>query len=186
MTHAGTEILETGRLLLRPFRLEDAEAMYRNWASDKDVTKYLTWPVHASPEASAEVLAGWVEQYADKSFYTWAIVLKELGEPVGSISVVSRSDAVEKAEIGYCIGKKWWRQGITSEALAQVIAYLFETVGLNRVESRHDPRNPNSGAVMRKCGMTYEGTMRKSDRNNQGICDACHYAILREEFSLKR
>ena len=70
MTHAGTEILETGRLLLRPFRLEDAEAMYRNWASDKDVTKYLTWPVHASPEASAEVLAGWVEQYADKSFYT--------------------------------------------------------------------------------------------------------------------
>ena len=66
--------------------------------------------------------------------------------------------------------------------VAQVIAYLFETVGLNRVESRHDPRNPNSGAVMRKCGMTYEGTMRKSDRNNQGICDACHYAILREEW----
>ena len=49
---------------------------------------------------------------------------------------------------------------------------------MNRIESRHDPRNPNSGRVMKKCGMIYEGTLRQSDRNNQGICDASYYAIL--------
>lgn len=68
-----------------------------------------------------------------------------------------------------------------SEALGAVINFLFDEVGVNRVESRHDPRNPNSGAVMKKCGMKFEGTLRQSDRNNQGICDACYYAILADE-----
>ena len=182
MKHSGTKVLETERLILRPFVEEDAGDMYRNWASDPNVTKYLTWPTHASVEVSAAVLADWIKQYAQKDYYTWAIVLKDLGQPIGSISVVSHDDATEQAVIGYCIGKIWWRQGITSEALGQVIDYLIGEVGMNRVEAYHDSNNPNSGAVMRKCGMTYEGTRRKCDRNNQGICDACYYAILAEEW----
>ena len=182
MEHLGTKVLETERLLLRPFTVEDAEAMYQNWACDTEVTKYLTWPAHASPEATAELLADWVRQYTQKNYYSWAIVWKDLGQPVGSISVVSCNDDVCKATIGYCTGKKWWRQGITSEALGLVVDYLIGEVGMNRIDSYHDSNNPNSGAVMRKCGMTYEGTLRQSDRNNQGIVDACYYSILAEEW----
>ena len=69
-----------------------------------------------------------------------------------------------------------------SEALAAVIEYLFTEVGMNRVAARHDPNNPHSGGVMRKCGMKYEGTHRASDRNNQGICDAAYYAVLRSDW----
>lgn len=72
-------------------------------------------------------------------------------------------------------------KGITSEALQAIINFLFDKVGMERIESRHDPRNPNSGAVMKKCGMQYEGTFRKSDWNNQGICDASYYSILSED-----
>ena len=68
-----------------------------------------------------------------------------------------------------------------AEALKAVMDYLFDEVGVNKVESRHDPRNPNSGAVMRKCGMKYEGTLRQSDWNNQGICDASYYGLLASE-----
>ncbi len=68
-----------------------------------------------------------------------------------------------------------------SEALKAVIDYFFKNVGANRIESRHDPHNPHSGMVMQKCGMKYEGTLRSSDKNNQGICDASWYAILRSE-----
>ena len=64
--------------------------------------------------------------------------------------------------------------------------YLFDEVGANRVESRHDPRNPNSGAVMRKCGMKFEGTLRQSDWNNQGICDASWYGLVAEERDLSK
>ncbi len=182
MTHLGTKAQETPRLLLRPFALEDAPAMYRNWASDPEVTKYLTWPPHGSEYDPRLFIGDQLAGYADPSFYDWVIVLKSLGEPVGSIGVVSQSEAVESVHVGYCIGRRWWRQGITSEALAEVIRFFFEEVGANRVEARHDPRNPNSGRVMRACGMTFEGTRRQSDRNNQGICDADWYAILKSEF----
>ncbi|MCR2022236.1 GNAT family N-acetyltransferase, partial [Blautia pseudococcoides] len=84
--------------------------------------------------------------------------------------------------IGYCIGKNWWHKGVTSEALKEVIRYFMEEVQVNRVESRHDPRNVNSGKVMQKCGMKYEGTRRQADLNNQGICDASGYAILAEDY----
>lgn len=182
MNHLGTKKIETERLILRPFVLEDAQAMYENWASDEEVTRYLTWPAHSSPEISGMVLRDWISHYDEPDYYQWAIVCKEKeGEPIGSISVVSHNDQLQRVHIGYCIGKQWWHQGITSEALKGVIDFLFDQVGVRRVDAKHDPRNPHSGGVMRKCGMQYEGTMRKSDINNQGFCDASWYAILAED-----
>lgn len=181
MKHIGTKELDTPRLILRRFTMEDSEPMYRNWASDPEVTKFLTWPTHGSVEISRMVMADWVAGYEKDDFYQWAIVPRELGEPVGSISVVSLNDKVELVQIGYCIGKPWWHRGYMSEALKAVLDFFFEEVGANRVEAVHDPRNPHSGGVMRKCGMKYEGTLRQYGWNNQGVCDICWYGILAEE-----
>lgn len=109
-------------------------------------------------------------------------MLKENGdEPIGDIAVVNMNEETSAVHIGYCIGRAWWHNGITSEALEAVMDYLFDEVNVNRIESRHDPRNPNSGKVMQKCNMKYEGTLRSSDWNNQGICEACYYALLKSE-----
>ena len=186
LTHKGTQTIETPRLILRRARQEDAEPMFHNWASDPEVTKFLTWPTHSNTAVSEMVIGGWLQEYEKDSYYQWMIVLKEIGEPIGSISVVRQNDRVEEAEIGYCIGSQWWHRGIMTEALTAVIEYLFTEVGMNRVAARHDPNNPNSGGVMRKCGMKYEGTNRACDRNNQGICDAAQYSILRSEWKKPR
>lgn len=179
MQHQGTKTIETHRLILRRFKPEDAQAVYQNWASDPEVTRYLTWPAHADAQVSARVLEEWVRSYEKSDFYQWAIVLKEGGpDPIGSIAVVHQNEAVAMAHVGYCIGRAWWRRGVMSEALQAVMDFLFDAVGVNRVESRHDPRNENSGKVMLKCGMRYEGTMRQADRNNQGVCDVSYYALL--------
>ena len=182
MKHLGTKTLETPRLILRPLTVEDAQAMYDNWASDPEVTKFLTWPAHESVEVSRMILQQWEEGYQKDDYYQWGIVLKELGQPIGGISVVNLKEIAEKVEIGYCIGSRWWHQGIMSEAFGAVIDYLFSKCGVNRISSRHDPNNPHSGNVMKKCGLLYEGTSRQVDRNNQGICDAAHYAILKEDW----
>ena len=182
LTHKGTQIIETPRLLLRKAVREDAAAMYRNWASDPEVTRYLTWNAYSGIEDADSILEQWTREYEKVNFYQWMIVLKELGEPIGSISVVRQNDAVAEAEIGYCIGRAWWHKGIVSEALAAVMDYLFREVGMNRIAARHDPNNPHSGGVMRKCGMKYEGTHRSCDRNNQGICDTVQYAIVRSDW----
>ena len=182
MKHCGTQRLETDRLILRRYVKEDAMAMYKNWASDKEVTKYLTWPTHSSQDISQKVIEDWVNQYSGESYYHWAIVLKENGdEPIGDIAVVHIKEDISMAHIGYCIGRAYWHKGITSEALKAVMDFLFDVVDVNRIEARHDSKNPNSGKVMKKCGMKYEGTLRSADRNNQGICDACYYALLKSE-----
>lgn len=182
MKHCGTQRLETERLILRRFVKEDSEAVYKNWATDPEVTKYLTWQVHPNEKVSKQAVKSWLKQYSDDNYYHWAIVLKENGdEPIGGIDVVLINEDVSMMHIGYCIGRNWWHQGITSEALKAVMDYLFDVVDVNRIESRHDTRNPNSGKVMMKCGMKYEGTLHSADRNNQGVCDISYYALLKSE-----
>ena len=182
MEHKGTITIRTDRLILRRFTLEDAPAMLRNWVQDPEVTKFLMWPPHKDLFVTQTVLKKWIEGYRASDFYTWAIELKELKEPIGSISAVRIHEDTSCVEIGYCIGKKWWHQGIMTEAFRAVIAYFFQEIGANRIQARHDPRNPHSGDVMKKCGLRYEGTLRQADTNNQGIADLCYYGLLREEY----
>ncbi|MBP0969101.1 MAG: GNAT family N-acetyltransferase [Oscillospiraceae bacterium] len=183
MQHLGTVTIETERLVLRRFVPEDAPYAYRNWCSRDDVTRFLRWPTHTSVEVTEKVIGDWIENYGDPAYYNWVIVFKEIGEPVGNISVVERDDRCELVEIGYCLGDRWWHKGIMSEALSAVIAFFFRSVGINRVEARHDANNPHSGQVMQKCGMKLEGVLRKSDWNNQGVADMCIYGLLREEYN---
>lgn len=180
MNHVGTKTLKTQRLTLRKFTLDDANAMFHNWASDPEVTKFMTWPAHTDVGITRMVIESWVKEYDREDYYQWAIEFE--GEPIGSISVIYTDAKTRKSEIGYCIGRNWWHRGITSEALAAVMELLFKEVGVNRIQARHDTNNPHSGGVMRKCGMTYEGTLRQEARNNQGIVDSCIYGILRNEY----
>ena len=182
MDHKGTKRIETERLILRKFTPDDVDSVFRNWTNDDSVTQFLRWPTHQNVETTRRVIMDWVEKSKNDDFYQWAIELKEIGEPIGAISVVDMNEQLDILHIGYCIGSKWWHRGFTSEAYAAIIPYLFKEVGANRIESQHDPDNPNSGRVMRKCGMKYEGTLRQADYSNRGIVDACMYSILRDEW----
>lgn len=154
MKNCGTQRIETDRLILRRYVIEDADAMYKNWASDSEVTKFLTWQPHSSVDVSRSIIEDWLKEYSDEKYYHWAIVLKDNGnEPIGGISAVQMNEDISMVHIGYCLGRAWWRRGIMSEALKAVMDFMFDTVEVNRVESRHDPMNPNSGKVMQKCGM---------------------------------
>ena len=186
MKHKGTKNIETERLLLRKFKINDADAMYKNWQSDDRVTEFLRWPAATNISETEQILHEWIQKYENPDFYQWAIVHKEIGEPIGSISVVGKNEKLDMVHIGYCIGSRWWKQGITSEAFSAVIPFLFEEVGVNRIESQHDPDNPNSGKVMQKCGLKYEGTLRQADWSNKGIVDACMYSLLRDEWEKTR
>ena len=185
MYYIGTRTIDTPRLILRRFTVDDAPAMFRNWANDPEVTKYLTWPPHTDVSVTEGLLQTWVNNYEQGDYFQWAIVHKELGEPIGSIAVVSIDSYIACMEVGYCIGRKWWRQGYTSEALDAVMGELFTHVNCHSVDARHDPRNPHSGAVMRKCGMSMLFT-RAGDHNNQGDCDAVYYSILASEYRRRK
>lgn len=181
MHHQGTVTLTTERLILRRYRLEDAEAMFCNWAQSEAVTKYLTWQPYTSVEDVRGYIKWIVDSYADDK-YNWMIELNDTHEAIGAIDVVSMQEEIQCAVIGYCLGERFWGKGYMPEAFTAVIRYLFEQIGFNRIESYHDANNPKSGRVMEKCGLRYEGTLRQADRNNQGICDKVVRAILREDY----
>lgn len=177
MQHQGTQVLHTRRLILRPFRLEDAQDMFNNWASDPEVVRFLTWPAYKSADTAVEILTLWTAQYKDPGFYQWAIALKDSDIPIGSISVVDFENDVP--EIGYCIGRNWWGQGITPEALEAVIGFLFREVGADQVTAKHAVENPASGRVMEKCGMVFTGMRPKAYQGNSGLADVNCYSIGR-------
>lgn len=186
MKKTGTIKLETKRLILRRFTLDDAADMYKNWVNDHEVCRFLTWSPHESIDITRSVLQSWIEQYADTGYYQWCMELKETGEAVGSIGVVNTREEIEAVEIGYCMSKNYWRRGLMSEALSALIEFFFQTVELNRIEAYHDVQNPNSGKVMKKCGMKYEGTKIMGAKNNTGICDISYYGIIKTDIISKK
>lgn len=183
MNHVGTQGLETERLILRRYTVNDAAHMYKNWASDPEVTRYLTWPTHTSEDVTRAVLEDWVPKYEQPDTYHWGLELKSAGELIGDIAVVDIDEEVGEAGLGWCMGRAWWGQGLMPEAAKAVLRYLFDEAGFNRVFAKHDIENPKSGRVMQKIGMTYEGTHRRAGRNNRGIIDDVCYAILKSDLT---
>ena len=186
LLHKGTKAISTDRLLLRRFELDDAYDMFKNWANDSEITKFLSWKPHSSVEATKEILEKWVNEYKGNNIYNWVIELKEIGEVIGSICIVKLDEKNYSCEIGYCISRMCWNKGIMSESLKAVIDYLFSEIGFNRIVAKHDTNNVASGKVMLKGGMNYEGTLRQVEiRDNKEFYDLAVYAILKNDWLIK-
>lgn len=181
LTQKGTQTLKTERLTLRRFTLDDAQAMFENWANDERVTRYLTWSPHASPKFTKKLLRMWCRGYKKAETYNWAIEYE--GKIAGNISVVKINERSEFAELGYCLGFDYWNKGIMSEAAKAVIDYLFTEIGVNRIEICHAVKNPGSGRVAQKCGLKLEGIKRERFKAFSGeFLDIAEYGIVRSDW----
>ncbi len=148
--------LESDRIVLRPWRENDAAALYK-YASDPEVGPRAGWPPHKSIKESLEII-----RTVFHSDTTWAIVLKETGEPIGAMGYMisdgnllpSRSD---EPLVGYWVGKPFWNQGICTEALQLMLDHIRETTDIRSLIGSHFIDNPASGRVMEKCGFVPTG-----------------------------
>ena len=144
--------LETERLILRPFKEDDAEAMFHGWASDTEVTRYLTWKIHENIDVTKALLEQWVKEYEIPSRLNFAIVLKETNLLIGGIDVVGYLGGVEGTPvIGYNLGKAFWNKGYMTEACKCLIDYLFSK-GYSEIRIDAMTENIASIRVIEKCG----------------------------------
>ena len=151
LNHKGTVTLQTERLLLRPFSTADAQAMYDNWATDPEVTKFLTWECHRSVQDTLAFLSSL--DYNKPDVYQWAIVYQ--GVVIGSISITEIDENARIGAFGYCIGRSFWRQGIMSEAVACVIDYCFKELQFDFLCCGYFLENSRSKRVNEKMGFTF-------------------------------
>lgn len=181
--YSATKTLETDRLILRKFKIEDADGMYNNWASDAECSKYLAWDVHKNVEETKLIIRSWIKGYED-GCYNWIVELKDTHEVIGSICVVTMIKKHSTAELGYCYGSKYWGNGYATEALRAVIEYLLTECGFFLIEARHISGNPASGRVMEKAGMHKDGVLRsrRINKHTGERNDSIIYSITKEEL----
>ena len=170
------KIIETSRLILRPFYISDTEDVFI-YASDDQVTKYLTWDTHKNISETEKVV---------REFYTdnpgiFAIELESENKCIGCIDLRIYEEH-DKASFGFVLNRDYWNKGYMTEALDAILSFGFKKLELNRIESTHYRGNEGSGAVMKKCGMSYEGTGIQEVKFKEIYQDVFHYAILQKDW----
>ncbi len=171
----------TDRLVLRPFELADAPDVQR-LAGDRDIASTTLLIPHPYEEGLAEQwIATHSEGFESDTAATLAVTLRSTGELMGAISLTIQRDN-ERAEMGYWIGKPFWNKGYGTEAARETLRFAFEDLRLNRVYAHHMTRNPSSGRIMQKLGMTREGQLRQHHMKWNVLEDIEIYGILKDEW----
>ena len=151
----NTPVLETERLILRPFKPEDAVDVFNCWESDPDVAKYMFWTSHNDIEKTKAWIEKEIGRIEKQDWYRFAIELKDTNELIGT-ALIYYEDEVECWEVGYNLGKKYWTKGYTTEAMKKVIEFATTQLKIAQIVGRYAKENPASGNVMKKLGFMYE------------------------------
>jgi RimJ/RimL family protein N-acetyltransferase len=173
--------LETDRLILRKMTLDDAEAIFA-YASDPEVTRYVTWETHHSIEDSRAFLELALDKYESGGEPDWGIVYKGDHHFVGACGLVTWETVHARAEVGFVLSREYWGRGLMPEAVRALFSFGFDMMNLNRIEARCIAENVASARVMEKAGMTHEGTLRQREYIKGAHRDMKLYAILKGEF----
>ncbi len=174
--------LETERLLLRRLNMHDAKDIFE-YSRDPEVARHVLWEAQRSIGDARAYLRYMIRRYRQNEPASWGIELKSTGKIIGTIGFMWIQSDNAAAEVGYSLARSQWNRGIMTEALRAVLGYGFSTLRLNRIEAMHEVDNPASGAVMRKCGMLHEGTLREKLMNKGRYVDVELYAALRRGFT---
>ena len=172
--------LNTPRLRLRRLAMRDAQDIFR-YSRDPEVARHVLWDAHRHIGESRAYLRYMLRRYRQHEPASWGIEYRETGAIIGTIGFMWIQGDNAAAEVGYSLAREYWNKGIMTEALKAVIDYGFGRMNLNRIEAQHEVTNPASGAVMRKCGMQMEGTLRQRLYNKGRYVDVALYAILRSD-----
>jgi ribosomal-protein-alanine N-acetyltransferase len=178
MNHIGTKTLETERLILRKFEIEDVET-YASVYFERDVI------VSGEPVSQQQIksLKERIEYFSAIDKYYWGIVEKHSGNLIGEVVFFNSDENTRSCVIGYQMSINARNKGYMTEAVTCVLPFMILEVGYNRISSGHQADNPASGRVMVKSGMKYEGTLRQDFANEDGtIVDSILYSMIKQDL----
>ena len=164
MNHCGTQIIETKRLLLRPFVLSDAADLLELWIADQAVQSEYGEPTYETVDAVEGLLQKWIAGYESPAFYRWAMIEGESGRCIGQIAFCRVYEDCRAAEIEYCVSRSRWGRGYAGEALQAVIEHIFAHADFAWLEAYHRAENTRSGRVLEKSSMTVTDTVERFRR----------------------
>lgn len=149
-----TPKLETERLVLRAFDVNDTEAVFCGWESDPEVARYMCWSSHNDIEKTREWIEFEINQIDKEDWYRWAIVKKNSGELLGTCLIYYDKESLTY-EVSYNLCRKFWGFGYISEAMQEAIKFAKEELKITKLFGSHAKVNQASENVLKKLGFTY-------------------------------
>ena len=171
-------LLSTPSLILRALDSSDLDDLYE-YASDPEIDRYTPWDHYNNIEEARENLNEFLEAYEKHGFWAWGIEHQADKKLIGIINI-NKPGYDRKVEVGYTIARKYWGQGLATEALQALIRYGFEKLDVARIEAVVLPENKASARVLRKVGMQFEGLLRNYQVWKGKPSDLEMYAIVRK------
>jgi ribosomal-protein-alanine N-acetyltransferase len=175
-----TPILETQRIILRPLSVADADQVYRNWASDPEVARYMSWTVHSDIQITKDWLLDAENHIDDENNYDWGFERKSDHVLIGSGGIYYKEEK-GMFTLGYNLMKSCWRQGYTSEAAARILSFATQELQQNKLYSFHAKDNPNSGKVMEKVGFYYVSDTEYDSMDGTKHFEAREYLYVHDD-----
>jgi ribosomal-protein-alanine N-acetyltransferase len=173
--------IDASRVSLRWISKADTDAFYAIY-SHPEVMRYWSTPPLADREVAANLIKKIQEDWKRRVILKWGIALRTDNQLIGSITLFNLDFNHRRAEIGYALGRDYWRQGYMNEALMALLKYAFEVLDLHRIEADVDPRNAASIKTLERLGFQREGYLRERWQINGEIQDAFYYGLLRREW----
>ncbi len=166
---------------LRWLKKSDAQSLYEN-ARDKEISRYTTLPYPYGLKEARDFIEKTIKNRHKKNVYELGIELKETNQIIGMIGLMKIDYKNKNAEIGYWLGKRYWRKGIIQEAVKLMLDFSFNRLKLVRIYAGVFHPNIPSAKLLEKCGFRYEGRLRKAIFSKNKWLDDLRYGILKEEF----
>lgn len=174
--------LETSRLFLRELSLADADELFEVF-SDEETTQYVSRERHVDKSVTINHLENLIKGINEGKSFVWAVIMKSEDQVIGTVNLHSYSKHSRTAAIGAVIHREYWGKGIASEALEEVICFGFDILKLIRIEGKFESNNIASEKILKKLGMTYEGTLRKDVIIKGTSRDAKVFSLLVDEYN---
>ena len=176
--------LNANRVSLRWITDEDVDAFYAIY-SHPEVMRYWSTPPLTARDQAAKLISEIQAGFQSQSVLKWGVVRHADNALIGSITLFNLDFIHRRAEIGYALGRDYWRQGYMREALTAVIAYAFGELGFHRIEADVDPRNDASIRTVERLGFKREGYLRERWQVGGEIQDALFFGLLRPDWEAK-
>ena len=174
---------QTARLAAAAANRADAPAVLETYARDPEVARYMVWGPHRDVGETVAFLETCESAWASRKSYSWCLRLKPDGTLVGMLSARVRGESMD---MGYVLGRRWWRRGLMSEAVTWLVQWAWEQPAIARVWATCDVDNTASAGLLERIGMRREGILRRwvpRPALGGGLHDSLAYSLLRDEVA---
>ena len=156
----GTKEIQTERLLMRKYDIDDSQILYEKFGSDPQMYEYSGWNPYASVDMAKETVQRFIESYEHEDFYGWAIDYE--GRLIGTIGAYDYDPKTNRIEIGMSIERASWGKGFATEALTAVIGYLTGHEDIKVITAWCASDNIGSVKAIEKAGMNHVSTEKNA------------------------